>query len=165
LLWQGWRRFLLAAGTLAIALAPPIAGVSSAASPGVICGSTVQEGPLPVWARAGFHGPRARVPHVLGRSGAIVAVLFGFPLEAPPPSNHNDKILWISRLSYTWQATLRISAQRMNRTQPVGAPVRMAIKGGPGPSLINLTTPGCWRLSLHWAGHTDSLDLQYRSRD
>jgi hypothetical protein len=118
---------------------------------------------LPAWARAGFHPPTVGIPHVLGSSGAIVAILFHYPLQAPPPVNHNDKILWVSRLPYTWRATLRISAQRMNGTQLLGAPVQTSIKGGPGPSAINLTTPGCWRFSLRWAGHTDSLDLQYHN--
>ena len=131
---------------------------------GITCASTVQNAPLPIWARAGFHSPTARVPHVLGRSGAIVAILFKYPLQAPPPSGQNDKILWVSRLPYTWRATLRISAQRMSGTRPLGAPVRTEIKGGPGPSLINLTRPGCWRLALRWAGHTDTLDLQYQPR-
>ena len=161
---HGCKRFALTVATLAVALGALSSGFSSAASPGITCGSTVQKGPLPVWARDGFHPPTTRVPHVLGRSGAIVAILFAYPLEAPPPTNHNDKILWVSRLPYTWRATLRISAQRMNGTQPLGAPVQTNIKGGPGPSLINLTTPGCWRLSLRWAGHTDSLDLHYQRR-
>jgi len=126
------------------------------------CGSAVQHGRLPVWARSGvFRAPSERIPYVSGRSDRIVAILAAYPLEAPPPDNHNDKILWVSRLPYTWRATLRISAQRMNGTQRLGAPVITNIKGGPGPSLINLNTPGCWRLSLRWAGHTDSLDLHY----
>lgn len=162
---------LLAAIAIAATLAVPAASASHGtvtslgahARAGSACGSTVQKGPLPAWARAGFSAT-ARVPHVLGRSGAIVAILFKYPLQAPPPTGQNDKILWVSRLLYTWRATLRITAQRMKETQPVGAPVQTNIKGGPGPSLINLTTPGCWRLALHWAGHSDTLDLQYQPR-
>jgi len=160
---------LLAAVAVAAALAVPGASAKNRAvtSPGAhahagsACGSTVQKGPLPAWARAGFSAT-ARVPHVLGRSGAIVAILFKYPLQAPPPTGQNDKILWVSRLPYTWRTTLRITAQRMKETQPVGAPVQTNIKGGPGPSLVNLTRPGCWRLALHWASHTDTLDLQYQ---
>lgn len=151
------------AATLAVALGAVTSGSSSAASTGGACGSKVQQGPLPAWARAGFNDSTARVPHVLGRSGGIVAILFAYPLQAPPPPGHDDKILWVSRLPYTWRATLRISAQRMNGTRPVGAPVHTSVKGGPGPSFVNLKTPGCWRLSLRWAGHTDSVDLRYRS--
>ena len=159
-------RFALTVVTLAIAFVCAVTpGFSSprAASRGLrTCGSAVQKETLPIWARAGFHPPTVQVPHVLGRSGAIVAILFAYPLKAPPPPNHNDKILWVSRLPFTWRATLRISAQRMNGTRLLGAPVQTNIKGGPGPSAVNLTTPGCWRFSLRWAGHTDSLDLLYR---
>jgi hypothetical protein len=35
------------------------------------------------------------------------------------------------------------------------------IAGGPGPSIVNLPTPGCWRLTLGWAGQVDTLDLRY----
>jgi hypothetical protein len=41
--------------------------------------------------------------------------------------------------------------------------VRVVV-GGPGPSGINLPSPGCWRLTLQWSGRTDHLDLEYRSR-
>jgi hypothetical protein len=161
----GWMRFALKVFPLGVALCVLSFSSTSAGavSRGVgVCGSAVQKGTLPVWARAGFNPPTVGIPHVLGRSGAIVAILFHYPLQAPPPVNHNDKILWVSRVPYTWRATLRISAQRMNGTQLLGAPVQTNIKGGPGPSAVNLSTPGCWRFSLRWAGHTDSLDLQYR---
>ena len=81
---------------------------------------------------------------MLGRSGAIVAILFAYPLEAPAPVDHNNKILWVSRLPYTWPATLRISAQRMNGTRPCSASrCNAASSGAPGPSIMNLPTPGC----------------------
>jgi hypothetical protein len=38
------------------------------------------------------------------------------------------------------------------------------VRGGPGPSGINLPAPGCWRLALRWSGRTDELDLQYAHR-
>ena len=129
-----------------------------------VCGSAVQQGTLPVWARGGFHPPTQRIPHAFGRSGAIVAILFAYPLQAPPPVTHNNKILWVSRVPVNSLTSLRISAQRMNGTRLLGTPVQRSVRGGPGPSIINLPTPGCWRLSLRWAGRTDSLDLQYRPR-
>jgi hypothetical protein len=128
------------------------------------CSSEVQKGALPVWARGGFHPSTQRIPHVLGHSGAIVAILFAYPLESPPPVTHNNKILWVSRAAVNTLTSLRISAQRMNGTRLLGRPVQRTISGGPGPSIINLPTPGCWRLSLRWAGRSDNLDLQYRQR-
>jgi hypothetical protein len=33
--------------------------------------------------------------------------------------------------------------------------------GGPGPSIVNLPSPGCWKLTLRWSGRVDTLDLEY----
>jgi len=39
--------------------------------------SAVRQGVLPEWARTGFSDPRPRLPHVMGRSGEIAALVFG----------------------------------------------------------------------------------------
>jgi hypothetical protein len=140
----------------------PSAGADSKAAPA--CNAAVQKGSLPTWARDGFHPRTSRVPHVLGQSKNIVAILFAYPLEAPPPFDRNNKILWVSRVPFTWRANLRISAQRMSGIRAIGSPIQRTVKGGPGPSIINLPASGCWRLSLRWAGHADDLDVQYRPR-
>ena len=57
---------------------------------------------------------------------------------------------------------LRIRAQRMQGAQPIGPVVIRTVIGGPGPSIIDLPAPGCWRLALRWSGRTDTLDLRYR---
>jgi hypothetical protein len=44
---------------------------------------------------------------------------------------------------------------------PVGSPVGRKVIGGPGPSIINLPTAGCWRFTLRWSGQLDTLDLTY----
>jgi hypothetical protein len=93
-----------------------------------------------------------------------VAILWAHPLEAPPPLNHNNTILWVPRRSFNSLTNLRISAQRMRGTRLVGKPVQRSVRGGPGPSIINLPIAGCWRLTLRWAGRKDSLDLQYKPR-
>jgi hypothetical protein len=36
-----------------------------------------------------------------------------------------------------------------------------SIAGGPGPSLVDMPKPGCWKFSLSWPGHSDSLDIEY----
>jgi hypothetical protein len=82
-------------------------------------------------------------------------------LLAPPPKTHNNKILWVAKIP-AGGPPLLISAQRMVGGAPVGGAVRRQVPGGPGPSIINLPAAGCWRLSLAWSGHTDSLDLDYR---
>lgn len=124
------------------------------------CHSEIRIGVLPVWARAGFSEARPRMPYELGASGRIAAIPFG-TLNSPPAATHTNKILWVSHVLPRAGGSLRIRAQRMTGTTPAGAPVMRAVTGGPGPSIINLPAPGCWRLTLRWSGRTDQLDLQY----
>jgi hypothetical protein len=112
-------------------------------------------------ARDGFSEARPRVPHVLGRSGRIAAIVFGYPLRSPPAPGRNNKILWVSRSQADAPASLWIRAQRMDGARRVGTPVSRIVRGGPGPSLVDLPEAGCWRLTLTWSGRTDTLDLAY----
>jgi hypothetical protein len=41
-------------------------------------------GVIPIWARTGFSEAEPAMPHVLTRSGDVVAIVFGFPLASPP---------------------------------------------------------------------------------
>ena len=116
---------------------------------------------LPIWARGGFSEPKPRMPYVLGAAGGILAILWADPLRSPPPRTHANKILWVSRRSSLPPSDLRISAQRMIGATAVGAPVSRVVAGGPGPSIVNLPAPGCWRLRLRWSGRADTLDLRY----
>jgi hypothetical protein len=153
-----WIVALMAAG--AAAVAPGAAGSSTAPA----CHSVVHKGVLPSWARTGFSDPRPRLPHVLGRSGKIAALVFGYPLRSPPVKDRGNKILWVSHRAVKPLSDLRIHAQRMEGRRRVGRPVTRVVVGGPGPSGINLPAPGCWRLTLHWSGRTDELDLRYVRR-
>lgn len=137
------------------------AGVGDHPATMLACRSEVRLGVLPVWARAGFTEARPRMRYELGASGRIAAIPFG-PLNSPPAPGRNNKILWVSRVPPASPgAALRILAQRMTGTRRDGAAVTRVVPGGPGPSIINLPSPGCWRLTLRWAGRTDQLDLQY----
>ena len=127
------------------------------------CHAAVASGFLPVWARAGFSDPRPRIPHVLGRSGRIGAILFGYPLRSPTASDRNNKILWVSRTLPGTPAALWIRAQRMEGGATVGKPVGRVLRGGPGPSIVDMPSPGCWRLTLSWSGRRDTLDLAWGS--
>ncbi len=124
------------------------------------CRSEVRVALLPVWARAGFSEARPRMPFALGTAGRIAAIPFG-SLNSPP-ADHNNKILWVSHVPVHDGANLRIQAQRMNGTTPVGRPVNHTVIGGPGPSIVDVASPGCWRFTLRWSGWTDHVDLQYR---
>lgn len=43
----------------------------------------------------------------------------------------------------------------------VGPVQRRTVGGGPGPSIIDMPTAGCWQFTLRWSGHTDTVDLPY----
>ena len=97
----------LVVAVVAAATAAP-AGSSAPA-----CHSAVRHGVLPIWARTGFSDPRPRLPHVIGRSGEIAALVFGYPLRSPPGRDRANKILWVSRRTVQPLSDLRIRAQRM----------------------------------------------------
>jgi hypothetical protein len=125
------------------------------------CRPAVHHDVLPVWMRGGFSDPRPRAPYVLGKRGAIGAVLFAWPLNAPPARNKNNKILWVPRHLSKSAAALWIKMQRMEGARPIGSPVRRILTNGPGPSYVDAPTSGCWRLTLSWSGRRDTLDLAY----
>jgi hypothetical protein len=147
---------------LALAVTPACALPARAHASVRACHPALSKGVLPAWARTGFSDPRPKMPHVVGRSDEIAAVIFGYPLLSPPSETRANKILWVSRRTVKPLSDLHIRAQRMRGTRPVGHHVVRVIRGGPGPSYVNLPAPGCWRLTLRWSGRSDSLDLQYR---
>jgi hypothetical protein len=119
------------------------------------CADPVPSRVLPDWARTGFSDPRPRMPYVLGEKGDIVAILFGQPLTAPPSRDHNNKILWVSRESDG--SSLRITAELADGS----ATATRVVDGGPGPSIIDLPSPGCWHLTLRWGTRTDTMNLAF----
>ncbi|MEV4120148.1 hypothetical protein [Micromonospora sp. NPDC049645] len=134
---------------------------ASAASAATGCGSRVETGSLPDWADAGFSGD-ARVPHVFGTKGDIVAVLFSHPLRQVRTDGSTNKILWVARAATTSPdpaapATLVITAT----LDGTDTRVTREVAGGPGPSGIDMPQAGCWHLDLRWSGHTDTMDLVY----
>jgi hypothetical protein len=52
----------------------------------------------------------------------------------------------------------RVSGESGFRVEWLGAR-----PGGPGPSMINLATPGWLTLNFGWAGHQDRLDRRVRA--
>ena len=151
----------LACSLGAVVLYLATAGGETKASAARACDPELSRGVLPKWARAGFSDPAPRMPHALGRSGAIAAIVFGDPLSSPPSEEHSNKILWVSRRPVTALSHLRILAQRMERGRNAGPPARRVVEGGPGPSTVDLPRAGCWRLTLRWSGREDTLDLRY----
>jgi hypothetical protein len=140
---------------------PQATAQASAAFPAASNGCVGQPpvSPLPVWARAGFTPADQAMPHVVGASGNLVAILWATrdALHAPPLQDRSNKILWVSRIPLTTSDPLVIKATLAGSTRTA----TMSVPGGPGPSIIDLPASGCWTLHLSWSGHTDELKLRY----
>lgn len=142
----------------------PRTAATTAARPATAggCAPAFAYGPLPTWARAGFTPPDVAMPHVLSAHGDIVAVLWARhdPLVTPAPPGQNNKILWVSK-PLTGSSSLEITAQLLVGGSLVGPVQRRVVAGGPGPSIIDMPTAGCWQFTLRWGGRPDTIDLPY----
>jgi hypothetical protein len=161
---------LVAAGGTTWAVLRPSAGGPRAAnvtasqpSAAASCASAVVYRSLPTWARAGFTPPSVAVPYALGSRGGIVAVLWGRhdPLVTPTPPGRNNKILWVSKLPVALGSPLEITARQLIGGTAAGAVQRRTVSGGPGPSIIDMPTAGCWQFTLRWSDHVDTVNLAY----
>jgi len=116
-------------------------------------------GDVPSWTASA--NPPALI-YVLGRHQQIAGFLFGFPLMAGHPEPFSDNILWVVR-SDRHGAPLRLTGHPLNAATPV---VRSSwpANSSPGniyPSDIEVPSPGCWRFTLTWHRHADTVDLWY----
>jgi hypothetical protein len=102
------------------------------------------------------------MPWALGARGSAAAFLFGYPLRAGNPQGRANKILWIVRLPRD-ASPLKVRAKPLDHGGPV-VTRSWPPDSEPGqiyPSYLNVPRPGCWRVTVRWAGHSDSLDLEY----
>jgi hypothetical protein len=99
------------------------------------------------------------MPHVMGESGNIVAILWATrdALHSPPLHERSNKILWVSRVPPVAPDPLIIRATLAGSTRTA----TVSVPGRPGPSIIDLPAPGCWTFHLSWSGRTDELKLRY----
>ncbi len=146
------------AHTSARSSAIPVPSASPRATASAVCRSDYTQATLPTWAQAGFNPPTQPMPYVMGDSGDIVAILWAEhdPLQVPPAADRNNKILWVSRVGggdLNIRATLESSGQSVTRS----------VAGGPGPSIIDLPSPGCWSFDLTWGTQHDHIELEYVS--
>lgn len=141
-------------------------GTTASASPRtprastVRCRTTYPPKVLPRWARAGFSGPNPTVPYVLSESRDKAAIVWvsHHPLAAPPVTGEQNKILWVARVGAT-AGPLQIQAS----LQGTGQTVTRIVDPAPGPSVVDLPSPGCWSFDLTWGSHHDRLQLGYAS--
>jgi hypothetical protein len=138
---------------IATALAFVRRGDSTTASGGSsACSGNVATSSLPTWARDGFSPSNQRVPHVLSDRGQIVGILF-VTLRAHQAPGTNNKILWVAKDGYgTLGITARLEGSDRTATRTVDL----------GPSFVDLPARGCWRMTLTWSGHRDTIAFRYR---
>jgi hypothetical protein len=157
---RGRHRMAIAAGVLGAAVAAAALAVWGSsgehANPpagGSACAGTVTTAPLPTWARAGFTPAGLHTAHVFGDHDRIIAVLF-VHLRVHQPAGTNNKILWVARAGH---GPLHIRAQLEGASRTVTRRLPET-----GPSYVNMPDAGCWRMSLSWPGHHDTIALRYR---
>ncbi len=155
------RRGLWALSALVVAAGCSAGGQApearDAGRPSGACASAVSRDALPTWARGGFSDDGSGIPHVFGERGDILAVLFEYPPKASTDPDDGNKILWVSRLPQQPMRPLTIEARLDGTTTSV----TRELTGGAGPSSVSLPTAGCWRLTLSWSGHTDTMALTF----
>jgi len=144
-------------GTAASTSGPaPVPGATYAAGG---CGSTpLLLGSAPTWA-ASANPPPLR--YALADQGEVAGFLFGYPLMAPASAADSDKVLWV--VDSPRGGTLRVTGHPVGAAKPVVSSV-WPPDSGPGeiyPSQIEVPSPGCWRFTLAWPGHSDTVDLRY----
>jgi hypothetical protein len=134
----------------------PITAASGGPTATATCVPLVQT-PLPAWASAGFSNPDEPPPHALGQNGLIMAIIFG-PMDAHPDPDRSNKVLWAAKVGGDTPGQFTVDARLAGSTRQV----HLALGLAPGPSIVDLPAPGCWRLDLRWGdGYRDTVSLQY----
>ena len=94
----------------------------------------------------------------------MVAVLFVRPLRAGHPQSPANKILWIVRRPRRGAAPAHPRpARRVRRPCRHHELAGELLTRRDLPSIDDVPVAGCWRFTLRWAGHTDTVALRYRS--
>lgn len=137
----------------------PVPGATYAAGG---CGRTpLLLGAAPGWAASANPPP---IRYALADRGEVAGFLFGYPLVAPASATESDKVLWV--VDSVRAGPLRVTGHPLGAARPVVSSSWPA-NSEPGeiyPSLISVPSPGCWRFTLAWPGHTDTVDLRCVSR-
>jgi hypothetical protein len=148
------------AGFAVVRLRGPAPNTTASGGPATTAAATcapLSGSPLPTWAAAGFSDPAKPPPHALGRTGLIMAIVFG-PLDAQPEPDRSNKVLWAAKLGGDQPGKFTVDARLTGSTRQV----HLALGLAPGPSIVDLPAPGCWQLEARWGdGYRDTVNLQY----
>jgi hypothetical protein len=147
------------------AAAPGTGGTAPAAStagqggPPLRCAPTpLRQGAPPAWT-APAHPPD--LPYALGSGDAVAAFFFARPLRAGHPENPANKVLWVVGSPRNRQPLLVTARPAGDAGRAVH--LREEADSGPGeiyPSIVDLPSPGCWRLELRWTSHRAVIDVE-----
>lgn len=118
------------------------------------------EGGLPDFAAANPPG----APYVISNAGNAAGVPSLLRAVNSDGTSAN-KILWYVRLPSDGHL-LHIEARPLGRQAPViktSSHLSPSSTGDAYPSVVDVPKPGCWRITLSWGPHTDTVDLHYQS--
>jgi hypothetical protein len=97
----------------------------------------------------------------VGTRGAIVGVLFGYPLHSPPVPNKNNKILWIPHgATEVTSDSPSIKIEGRLQDDPALTMTKTVLLR-PGSSIVDVPRKGCWTFQLSWNGKTDTVVVPY----
>ncbi len=123
------------------------------------CGNTpIHRGPAPALVPS-----PPPLPYAVSRPPDVVAVLFAYPLRAGHPENPRNEILWA--VGAPRNGSPLVIEGRFLGGGPTVRLDQEPANSGPGeiyPSIVDVPYPGCWELTLRWAGHRAVIDLPYR---
>jgi hypothetical protein len=122
----------------------------------------IHRGPPPRWTATVWadSSPGFSIPYALASGDAAAAFFFSHPLRPGRSTTEANKILWVVRYPRNGQPLTVSAAQPGAGMRPVRA--QWSANAEPGeiyPSALAVPRPGCWRLTLAWAGHRAAIDV------
>jgi hypothetical protein len=124
--------------------------------------AAVHHGRPPRWTAGAWadSSPGFSPPYALASGDAAAAFLFSDPLRPARSKTDADKILWVMRYPRHGQPLTVTAVQPGTGARPVRA--QWSANAEPGeiyPSSFEVPRPGCWRVTIAWAGHRATVDL------
>src|SRR5439155_16067347 len=116
---------------------PPAASVTTVP----VCDTRNSRAPVPAWAESAH--PPAALPRALTADGNVLVVNFADPLVAGPPTDRQNKILWIVRQPRGGKPLEITATLPGSNERPVY--VSVPADSSPGeiyPSVVNVPAPG-----------------------
>lgn len=115
---------------------------------------------MPLWVLEA--GAPSYLPYAVAASQRVTAVIFSYPLKAGHPTDPANKILWVVHQPGT-ASVLQIDGHAINAITPSFHQTEPAASfRNIYPSIVDVSTSGCWHLDLSWSGYRDVVELPYQ---